>query len=247
MEELIDNPIIIDKDFDYIGTGNIMRGKNPDQPIFKIIGDSLKVSITAVATDGYQRLIEYNDSGRGTLWILGCKASEMIYGASPNSSIVTVGCDVSCALFLNHVTSLNKITFNNYMHSRPLPEVYDYRIGGTNHILHNEPTPDEVLTFQPKNNLINSKDYVMINNHGTAYIGGFSGNPQELNLPEGITIWDCCSITNSGGIPKESIFVNSYIESYYDNDTYLHINPRDSFDLKTPIKFAERKKMNLSD
>ena len=245
--EVIDNPIVIDKDFDYIGTGEKIHGKNPDQPIFKVVGDSLKVSISACAIDSTSHpisspLIEYNDSGKGTLWILGCDASNLISGSSPDSSVVVVGCDIKTTMFLEDVNSLNKITFNNYSNKYPIPEIWDYRIGGTNHILHNEPTPDEVLTFQLKKDLIDSDDYVMIKNHGKTYIGGFVGNPQELNLPESVTIWDCCSLTNSSGIPKKSIFVNSYMESYYENDTYLHINPRDSFDLKTPIKFADRKK-----
>tara|TARA_R100000008_G_scaffold45015_2_gene26348 strand:- start:5577 stop:6317 length:741 start_codon:yes stop_codon:yes gene_type:complete len=243
MFEMIDNPILIKEDFDYIGTGNILRAKNPKESIFKVIGESLKVSINAVIVDGHQTLIEYNDSGQGTLWMLGCKAPHLICGFSPNSSIVVVGCIVAYTNFLDNVTSLNKITFNNYGWGELLHHRYDYRIGGTNHILHNEPTPNEVLTFQLKKCLINSDDYIITDNDEVRYIGGFSGNQKKLNLSEKFTVWDCCDINNTEGVPKESIFVNCHVGTYStDCEDFLFINPYSSSKLDEPIKFDKRKK-----
>ena len=57
VEEVIDNPIIVDKDFDYTGSGKLLRAKNPNEPIFSVVGHSLKVSITAVIVDNDQTLV----------------------------------------------------------------------------------------------------------------------------------------------------------------------------------------------
>jgi len=235
MEEVINNPIFIDKDFDYTGCGKVLIAKNPTEPIFKVIGDSLKVSITAVSVTEDQQLIEYNDTGSGVLWILGCYAHKLITGFAPNSSVVVVASQVSCN-FLDDVTALNKLS------SASLGSVYEYNIAAVNPILHNEPTPGEVLTFQVKNNLTDSDSCVIVNNRNITYVGGFSGDPEELNLPERVTIWECCSINSSKGIPKKSVFINSYLSSYYEEDEFKHINPRSTFDLKEPVRFANRKK-----
>ena len=235
MEEVIDNPIIIDKDFDYIGTGKKIRGKNPNEPIFSVVGHSLKVSITAVIVDNDQTLVEYSDIGSGVLWILGCQAKKLVTGFAPESSIVVVGSQVSCD-FLDDVTALNKLTRANLGNTR------EYNDAVVNPILHNEPTPGEVLTFQLKKNLTNGIGCVIVKNENITYVGGFTGDPITLDLNNNPTVWECCSLNNSNNLPSKSIFINSYLSSYYDEDNFVHINPRSTFDLKEPIRFADRKK-----
>ena len=98
------------------------------------------------------------------------------------------------------------------------------------------------MTFQLKKNLTNGIGCVIVKNENITYVGGFTGDPITLDLNNNPTVWECCSLNNSNNLPSKSIFINSYLSSYYDEDNFVHINPRSTFDLKEPIRFADRKK-----
>ena len=94
-----------------------------------------------------------------------------------------------------------------------------------------------------KKHFINLDDYIITDNSEVRYIGGFSGDPQKLNLSEKFTIWDFCDINNTEGVPKESIFVNCHVGTYSTEfEDFLFINPHSSSKLDDPIKFDKRKK-----
>jgi hypothetical protein len=266
---VVNNPIVITKEVSIFGNGHCIQAKNPDEPIFEVRsgakfrligatikgtsllksdGDSIDISLSSVYCDTDSHLVEYNNKGEGTLWMVGCgDAKCLAKGVAENSNVVAVGCTVKDTNDVFDLVAKNKISFNNYnikngIKNKIEPQ-FDYKDG----ILHNEPTSTEVLTFQKTKELSG-----VIFNKNIKYVVGIAGvDTNSINAglhphstsEEHHIIFDSCTINSTEGLPKESIFLNCYVETYStDFENFLFINPYTSLELEEPIKFSDRMK-----
>tara|TARA_R110000796_G_scaffold252413_1_gene386672 strand:- start:2078 stop:3220 length:1143 start_codon:yes stop_codon:yes gene_type:complete len=188
---------------------------------------------------------------RGSIWVLGCvmesTVGNMIQSNSPNSNSVVYGSFKKAAITTISGPSYNKISFDIYNNISGHYQKSSTQEENNGIIMHNEPTYDEVAatpTIKHSDTLIDMLGCIDIKTKTTRYFSlATQEDVDEGSLNEVVTVFDQCNLRNVNQTTARHIFLNSYLEEYYKtNQTSLFVNPYDSGERKTRVRFANRKK-----
>ena len=196
-------------------------------------------------------LVHIEKSSRSSAWVLGCvfesTPGSIIKSSPPSSNSVIYGIfkDSTVKTFDGH--HRNKISFDIYEKVAGHYHKSSKQEGHHGVIMHNEPTYDEVSatpTIKHPDTITKLMRYIDLRTKATRYLSlaeqeDISGD----NMNEIITVFDQCSLSDLKQTETKCIFLNSYLEEYYKtNEPFLFVNPYDSFERKTRVRFANRKK-----
>lgn len=196
-------------------------------------------------------LVYTEGTNRGTTWILGCvmesTVGNIIHSSSPNSNSVVYGSFKNAGVTSINGLSRNKISFDIYdnifgIYKRCLTKEENNGI-----IMHNEPTHNEVSvtpTIKHPETIVNIIGHIDLKTKATRYFSlATQENIDEEGIGETVMVFDQCSLKRLRQAETKYIFLNSYLEKYYNtNNAFLFVNPYDSDERKTRIRFASRKK-----
>ncbi len=196
-------------------------------------------------------LVYTEETNRGSTWILGCvmesTVGSIIHSNSPNSNSVVYGSFKNTGVTAINGLSRNKISFDIYDNIFETYQRCFTKEENNGIIMHNEPTHNEVAatpTVKHPETIINMVGHIDLKTKATRYFSlATQDNIDEDSINEAVVVFDQCSLKNLRQAETKYIFLNSYLEEYYKtSNAFLFINPYDSGERKTRIRFANRKK-----